>query len=100
MPSDRSCPTCGLSLAAADAVYCTTYCARARHRYPRARLRIRELTESALASEALDRRDLAKQEWHGVGLWRARVASMHAHMAAARRAAGLPVPENWPESLD
>jgi hypothetical protein len=96
MQAFEPCPTCGLSLPPHSAsAYCTRYCAKARHRYPRAQVTLRELITAARKSEEMDRADLAEREWHAVEIWRGRLRSMQEHIVAARQQAGLPV-DAWP----
>jgi hypothetical protein len=104
MMSTAACPTCGLSRAdGSAATHCTAYCAKARHRYPRAIATLRERVVAARASEEMDRPDIAKREHRSVELWRSRVQSMQDHIVAARREAGLPVdpgPRPTPEEIE
>lgn len=92
MPVADPCPTCGLPLPAnSPSPYCTPYCSKARHRYPRARVTLQDMIAAARLSERLDRPEIAEREWHAVELWRARLQRMREHIVNARRAAGLPV---------
>jgi hypothetical protein len=94
-PPSHPCATCGLA-APASRTYCTGTCRLMQHRYSRALGRVPTLTAAAMESEDLDRPEFALREWALVQAAIDRLSVMHERIRAARQAAGLDVPDDWP----
>lgn len=86
--TQRHCVTCGLDLPETRRLYCTAYCAEARHRYARARRAAQRpaLPDPYGEPDQADSRHVQ---------WLRHLQAMQRRIAEARSLAGLTVPAGW-----